>query len=346
MFKMATSSGCCVKLMDKFFSSPRTVCISLSFMTALSWSFFDTLMGINRGIIGITVINTCMGISLILMAVISNIFGDRFELKTMTTIKIIVLLLGSLFFAIDSCTYTFADKLIPVGDVTLLFQMSILYTTILEHIYRKEFPSKSFVLSCFLSLVGVILVTQPKFIFSPSKSLSISMSSSVKGYILGFASGLAFAFGNVMCGNVGEIHWSLWSSFEGLVVIIGSLVLTRVDPSMNYSEISQLDGLAWLSLVLICLFDSAGRVCIFIACQVHSSSLMALIMVSQIAFTYVFSWIWVGEAMNGLKIGGVVIIIIAIVIVIVPSMLSKPKEEEKSLINDEQTELNEMEQSR
>ena len=67
-------------------------------------------------------------------------------------------------------------QMAPVGDVVLLYNLTVVWTSILESLYQRSWKPKIQIPSLILCVVGMALVTQPSFLF-PTSVVSHSPTS-------------------------------------------------------------------------------------------------------------------------------------------------------------------------
>ncbi|CAF3274555.1 unnamed protein product [Rotaria socialis] len=91
--------------------------------------------------------------------------------------------------------YFFAIRYIELPDVTTLAYTRVVWTSVLSIILYRERPSKVSLISIPLTLLGVILVAQPSFIFSSKVSSAVLISSKLRalGLSLSISSAIASA---------------------------------------------------------------------------------------------------------------------------------------------------------
>ncbi|CAF2060499.1 unnamed protein product [Rotaria magnacalcarata] len=91
--------------------------------------------------------------------------------------------------------YFFAIRYIELPDVTTLVYTRVVWTLVLSIILYRERPSKVSLISIPLTLLGVILVAQPTFLFSSNISSAVLISSKLRvlGSSLSICSAIASA---------------------------------------------------------------------------------------------------------------------------------------------------------
>ena len=72
---------------------------------------------------------------------------------------------------IMQCVSFLCRQMAPVGDVVLLYNLSVVWTSFFESFWRKQWRLKVQIPSLILCLGGMVLVTKPSFIFYSSSLL-------------------------------------------------------------------------------------------------------------------------------------------------------------------------------
>lgn len=92
-------------------------------------------------------------------------------------------------------------KLVSVSEATVLFLTSTLWAQIGARIILDEPLRYSAIRNSFLSIVGVVLITQPSQIFG--KDLESIMDNNYWGFALALGSGLVYAISSVLIKTLG-----------------------------------------------------------------------------------------------------------------------------------------------
>jgi len=315
---------------SKMYDNPRISCIFVTFLGTISWSFFDLMSGILRGVNGNLIIIS-MGTALAVTGCIS-VFPKRHSVKLSMIPK--ALLFGTLTTA-DLALYIFAQKYSPVGDVILLFDLNLLWTSIMDSAYRRAWPTKWQLISIFLALIGMILVVQPPFIFQyvrDAKAFSTSTSAALPGsvwwgHLMALLAGILFSVSSIIVSAYGAIDWTLWVTSQGSMCVALGIVMAAVIPTSQL--MAGVTATTCLVLIEICIFEVVGRIAATIASQI-SPTLMTIIGVSQIPMTYTWSAIWLDEMLDGIKAFGVLCILMALAVILYATMkIDTEKNDEK-----------------
>ena len=211
----------------------------------------------------------------------------------------------------------------------------------MDSVWRRSWPTLAQLISTALAVAGLILVTQPSFIFGDADTeLDGKFSSELTGHGMALASGFFYSIGTMMISIFGTVHWSLWVLSQGLQTILLSGILIALSTAgVVGAALTVVTPVVAAVVALICIFDVTGRVSVVIACQEHTPSLVVLVGVAQIPMTYAWSAIWLGEILGQVKTFGVLSICLAIGLVLFVNTRTSRGEEEEEQEDEEMSKI-------
>ena len=131
---------------------------------------------------------------------------------------------GSLEF-ITNYLFFYALKFVYIGDVESisLFISPLIIAFVSKLFYKKKFP-KNIILIIIIDFIGVLLVTQPSFIFRQKNVIPINPF----GVILIIISMIAYSIDILIIGHNENLHWlqlQIYVSIQSLFIFTGSVLI-------------------------------------------------------------------------------------------------------------------------
>jgi len=98
--------------------------------------------------------------------------------KQSTKQEIFVLIIYTSFSTTGFFAFFFAYRYLPLPDVTTIRYTQVIWIAIITSILYREKPTIPIILAVLLTIVGVTLVAQPKFLFKKTSNITINQISS------------------------------------------------------------------------------------------------------------------------------------------------------------------------
>lgn len=206
-----------------------------------------------------------------------------------------------------------AIEYIPLGDASVLFYTSPVFTIVLARVYLKE-PCTVFSTGMIvIVMIGIILVTQP-----PLEFLTTSVTSKyAMGVILALLSSLTDAINIVMLRDLKLLHYSVLLFLHGILSLVFSTLLipfTRVTKVVTPTY-----------PLLMSLFSALEQLALVWALNLAKASPVSTCQVLDVIFAYLYQIMFFGEKITMVSILGASVIISAVVMM----TLREEKSEEK-----------------
>ncbi|CAF5076487.1 unnamed protein product, partial [Rotaria sp. Silwood1] len=91
--------------------------------------------------------------------------------------EILVLCIHAFCYSTGAFTFLFAFRYLTLPDLTTIRFTQIIWTAIMTSIIYREKPSISMIISILLTIIGVIFVAQPSFLFSKTSNINKNNTS-------------------------------------------------------------------------------------------------------------------------------------------------------------------------
>jgi drug/metabolite transporter (DMT)-like permease len=240
-----------------------------------------------------------------------NIFGDKGH-------RLILSMRGMLASIGIICFFS-AVRLINPSDAVALFNCCIIFIAVLARILLKEKLTIVHLISLCVTMIGILLITQPKILFLSLQSTKTSnasdildMTFNVKDYtlwgcILALSGALSFAFVNVILKYLAikKAHLSvvlLYATYYGIptsVLTCLVMILTGLEERKDFSIIeSQVLKNDFYLAIVAGLISVLSQILINLAIQLEDASKVSIIKSTDLIFTFFFQYICLGIQQN------------------------------------------------
>ena len=257
-----------------------------------------------------------------------NIFGHRKQRKLLL-VRGVVGVIGLV------CAY-FAIMFINPSDSTAISQTNVIITAIIARIFLKEKLTFAHLISILLTVAGVLLISQPSFLFNKSsnaknnnftstnsthsnrQTFSISLTS--LGILIAIFD--AFSLGSVqvlikkLC--IKKVHYSIstiYTSYIGLPVCVAlSFVLIYTGNSkLVYNWSHNWNELKWhlFYSISVSILGSFNQIILNLSIQYEDASKVSIIKTCDLFFIFIFQYFLLNIKSDILNIVGAVLILLS-----------------------------------
>jgi len=256
-----------------------------------------------------------------------------------------VVILRALTDFLSICCFYFAIALIPVGDAASVFFLYNMLVFIAAYFCFGDPLGVVGIFNCLLSFVGVILTTQPAFIFGAnSNEVAAAVytfhGAQLVGILFAFFGAVFLTISLIAIRYSSEVHWLQMvqaagftnAAFSGPVCMI-VITLFAWGTSGDFTHTFKLfDGEEYLFCFILGVLGFLALMCMVQGYQGVESGTGALIAYLELPLTYIFQWIFLKDVPNWITWLGVVCIIIAATFQTVYTMrINKTKEKVEGL---------------
>jgi drug/metabolite transporter (DMT)-like permease len=234
--------------------------------------------------------------------------------------------------------YFIAIRYIDIADVSTLCYTRVVWTVVLSVIVYRERPSISTLIALPLTLLGVVFVTQPSFIFS-SKILIINNNINNKFRLLGFVMALTNALTSAinvllfkkLISTYKDIKPSVLNfqfSFSVFIVLIFNQLYKRF---YLQTITSFIHFLSWRYLLSsgISLFSIIGSVLVQKAIKREHPAIFSLLSSADIIFALILQNIFTSERSNLYALLGSGLVISSVVLLGISRIINERREQNK-----------------
>ena len=271
-----------------------------------------------------------------------NIFGDRKDRK-------LLLIRGATGTAGLVCAY-FALSLLNPSDTSAIAQSNVMITAVLARIFLKEKLTLAHILSVILTITGVLLISQPTFLFPKLIALNEANFSILNDTNLTMSSGLpltklntlgliiaitdAFLLGGSqilikkLC--IKKVHFSIssiYTSYIGLPIclILSLFFIYTKNSSLMYNIEFNWANFKWhlFYAILVGLIGSLNQIILNLSLQYEEASKISIIKTSDLFFVFLMQYLFLGIKSDCLNVIGALLIIFSSFLIMIYRLIDE-----------------------
>ena len=232
------------------------------------------------------------------------------------------LVLRALFYWGFLCCWWYALSSVPIGDATTIVYCGPVFTAIFARVFLGERIDRSFYPVVALDAAGVVLITQPSFLFG---RIAGAPAEESMAYMLGACGALAAA----VCGGLLPVltrhsKAASWTAVNHVSALVSAAVVTplafaiwfRIDAGAWSAALESAAALATAAGVrpVLCLLGATGTGYVALALQTrgyqlaHAATKASLMNLLEIPFAYLVQYVVFGDAVGPLGLAGVALV--------------------------------------
>lgn len=232
------------------------------------------------------------------------------------------LVLRSFFYWGFLCCWWYALSSVPIGDATTIVYCGPVFTAIFARVFLGERIDRSFYPVVALDAAGVVLITQPSFLFG---RIAGAPAEESVAYMLGACGALAAA----VCGGLLPVltrhsKAASWTAVNHVSALVSAAVVTplafalwfRIDAGAWSAALESAAALATAAGVrpVLCLLGATGTGYVALALQTrgyqlaHAATKASLMNLLEIPFAYLVQYVVFGDAVGPLGLAGVALV--------------------------------------
>lgn len=228
---------------------------------------------------------------------------------------IYIIIRGIIGFSVAIFVYS-GVQLLNLGDAMSLFSTFPIWTIIICYIFLKENIHRFHIISLIFGMIGIILVSQPTFIFSHSNTNHINELGVFYELLAAIFNGFAFLILRKMK-NIQAIY-AIYS--YSICCIIGSTIYGLIYGFQNWKGIdfnNVINNGYKDILVLICvgIFGFGGQLFMTKSTQFVEASVGSLVRSTDVVFAYLWQILIFGVTPTYITVIGSICIVSAVVII-------------------------------
>jgi drug/metabolite transporter (DMT)-like permease len=222
--------------------------------------------------------------------------------------------LGIAGVAVLQASYAVAIQLLPVGIALLLEYLAVLFVAVIAFVFLKERVNARLWVAIGCVLVGLAVVAQIwnsdlnplGVVMALVAAVSLTLYFIVGERQVGATSPLAVSFWTTGFASL------FWAFFSGWWDVRPDLLAAPVSLTGN------LDALVtplWAPLAWCVVLGSfAPFLLSFLALKHLSATAAGVVASSEVIFAFVVAWVWLGEALNPVQVGGAAVVLVGIIL--------------------------------
>jgi len=221
--------------------------------------------------------------------------------------KLGLLAIRSLIDGVDLIILFQALKVLPLGDITMIGAVRVVFTTIYSRLFLKE-PCGIFeIFNMLLVLGGILLVVQPPIIFGGQSAYTNQMLIMAGAHVASKAfAGLSF----IIARHLRDLHWTVL----GLHSRLYSMGEVLIYFFYNGAPCIPSCGMERLSLLILSFLGSTGSATLFTALRYEKAGVVGMVdNGAHLIVSQVFQIVFFNELPGLLQIAGVCLVLVSII---------------------------------
>lgn len=196
----------------------------------------------------------------------------------------------------------YAVTILPLAEATLIQYLYPVFTSILAFALLKEKIHNSTMVCIGLSLMGVLIMVQPNFLFGYMLQESAPLSKAGISFALlgALGSGLAYVFIRQLSGTENPSVIIFYFPFVALPVACLLLWDNFILPG---------DPVTWILLLLVGVFTQIAQFCLTMAIKLEKAAKATAFSYVQVIFSALIGWIFFSEVPSSSTFLGALFII-------------------------------------
>jgi drug/metabolite transporter (DMT)-like permease len=195
----------------------------------------------------------------------------------------------------------YAFRHMPLADASVVVFSVPVFVAIFARIFLKEPCGLFHVVTIFLTLIGVVLITRPPMLFGAT---SPGDEYSMWGAIAAFSATIFGANAYVLLRALKRLHFSVIMANFGSFAIIQTVLVTFILGELCIPRC----GTDRILVVFLALFSFGGQILLTVALQVEQAGPVALARTADIVFAFLWQVLFFGEVPNRYSISGAVLV--------------------------------------
>lgn len=225
----------------------------------------------------------------------------------------------------------YAFRHMPLADASVIIFSTPVFVAIFARIFLNEQCSLFNIVTIVLTLMGVILITRPPFIFHDAKDFSMDMQNQfygnqtydIWGPIAAISSTLFGANVYILLRALKSLHFSVIMTNFGTFASIYSLIICMLMGVTCWPACSR-DR--WL-VVVLGLFSFLGQILLTMSLQMEQAGPVAVARCADIVFAFIWQTIFFEETPKGYSLLGALLVVSSVVLIAFKKWaLSLPRE--------------------
>lgn len=239
--------------------------------------------------------------------------------------KSVLLVLRGIIGVTAMSLVVYSIKHMDLADARVIFYTSPIYTAIFGRIFLKESITKFDIVATLLSLIGIVLIARPTFLFgSDSAGSNQVWFPTLLAVFAAVANALTIIVVRKISQQVEIRVVVFYFSFIGSII---SLCASIISGGMKYPDCGTHDTLYIIAGAFI---GYVAQLFVTKALQLERASVVALVRTVGIAMAFFLQLIFLGIAPTGLSIGGAILVLLCNVVIFIKRYYDQKKSNDLS----------------
>ncbi|XP_045518101.1 solute carrier family 35 member G1 [Pieris brassicae] len=225
--------------------------------------------------------------------------------------KRLLLILRSIVGTIGLMLSFYAFRNMPLADASVIVFSVPVFVALFARVFLKEPCGIWNTISIILTLVGVILITHPPYIFGEEKVESNENYDSLRGAIAAFVSTIFGANAYVLLRVLKGLHFSVIMTNFGAIAILQTLFVSVVFGTLCMPNC----GTERLLVVCLALFSYLGQILLTMSLQMEQAGPVAIARSADIVFAFLWQVMFFDEIPSKYSVCGAVLVLSSVLLV-------------------------------
>lgn len=209
----------------------------------------------------------------------------------------------------------YAFRHMPLADASVIIFSTPVFVAIFARLFLKEQCSFFNIITIILTLIGVILITRPPFVFGDaSPSLEEERFSGKRydiwGPVAAISSTLFGANVYILLRALKGLHFSVIMANFGAFALIYTLIVCWSIGAICWPAC----GYDRFLVIILALFSFLGQILLTLSLQLEQAGPVAIARCADIVFAFIWQMIFFGEPPTGYSLFGAILVVSSVIL--------------------------------
>ncbi|XP_012552430.1 solute carrier family 35 member G1 [Bombyx mori] len=225
--------------------------------------------------------------------------------------KRLLLALRSIVGTVGLMLSFYAFRNMPLADASVIVFSVPVFVALFARVFLKEPCGMWNTISIILTLIGVILITHPPFLFGGTVTEHNSNYNSLRGAVAAFISTIFGANAYVLLRVLKGLHFSVIMTNFGAIAILQTFVYSFVFGLLCMPNC----GTERFLVVCLALFSYLGQILLTMSLQLEQAGPVAIARSADIVFAFLWQVMFFNEIPSKFSICGAVLVLSSVMLV-------------------------------
>ncbi|XP_037929826.1 solute carrier family 35 member G1-like [Teleopsis dalmanni] len=223
----------------------------------------------------------------------------------------------------------YAFRHMPLADASVIIFSTPVFVAIFARVFLKEHCSLFNILTIILTLVGVVLITRPPFVFGQQATTDVNLERldgkhyDIWGPVAAISSTLFGANVYILLRALKGLHFSVIMTNFGAFALIYTIIVCGTIGAICWPACGR-DR--WL-VVVLGIFSFLGQILLTLSLQVEQAGPVAIARCADIVFAFIWQTMFFGETPTGYSLVGAMLVVSSVILTALKKWaLSLPRE--------------------